>query len=80
MSDPIRTHFMRMWQEARNELIKAVAEFHSKNFQTNEGGVTDNNNEFYHKYFPKLKKAVENYERVYQLHRITDKIIRRTKR
>ena len=71
MSDLIRKHFMIMWKEARNELIEAV-----KEFQTDKGGVNDNNKEFYSKHFPKLKKSVENYERVYQLHRITDKIKR----
>jgi len=76
MSDPIRTHFMKMWKETRNELIKAVKEFHNKDFKTDIGGTNDNNKEFYSKYFPKLKKSVENYERVYQLHRITDKIKR----
>jgi len=34
MSDPIRTHFMKMWKETRNELIKAVKEFHNKDFKT----------------------------------------------
>ena len=76
MSDPIRTHFMKMWKEARNELIKAVEEFHNKDFKTDKGGTNDKDKEFYRRYFPKLKKAVENYERVYQIHKITDKIIK----
>ena len=76
MSDDIRTHFMRMWAEARNELIKIVIKFHNKNFKTSKNGKTDEKKEFY-KIFLELKKAVENYERVYQIHRITDKITRR---
>ena len=72
----IRKHFFKIWQTARDELIKAVKDFNDKDFKTNEGGERDKDNEFYKKHFPKLKKAVDNYERVYQLHRITDKVLK----
>ena len=44
MSDPIRTHFMKMWKEARDELVKAVEEFHNKGFQTSEKGRNESKN------------------------------------
>ena len=67
---------MKMWVEARNELLKTVTKIHNKDFKTSKNGKTDEKKEFY-KIFLELKKAVENYERVYQIHRITDKITRR---